>query len=147
MSISGSITTPEMYGNLSTCSPVCMLFHLPCRLLAKPTNLPSSMSLPHPVLCLTSSKSALLPRTPTSVVTSQQRIQWQWQNLQWVALGCELFVTLLHIAIFSLDPSQAQACLLEVHCDLSHIFDPLRPWPEERYGHSITPASDGYDGP
>ena len=83
------------------------------------------------MLGLTRHKSALPPHTPISVLTPQQRIQWQWQNLQRTTLACELFITLLHIVLFGLDPSQA--CLLEVHCNLSHIFDPLQMWPEERY--------------
>ena len=83
------------------------------------------------MLGLTRYKSALPPHTPISVLTPQQRIQWQWQNLQRTTLTCELFITLLHIVLFGLDPSQA--CLLEVHCDLSHTFDPFQRWPEERY--------------
>ncbi len=73
----------------------------------------------------------LRPRTPMSVIPSQQPIQWRWQNLQRTGITRELFITLLHIVIFGLDPSQAR--LLEVHCGLSHIFDPLQAWPEEWY--------------
>ena len=35
------------------------------------------------------------------------------------------------MVIFSLDLSQAR--LLDIPSDLSHLFDPRQPWPEERY--------------
>ena len=90
-----------------------------------------TMSLPSSASRHSGSSSNLQPHNPMSAITSQQRTQWRWQNLQRTALACELFITLLHIVIFSLDPSQAR--LLDVHSDLSHLFDPRQPWPEERY--------------
>ncbi len=123
--------SPKLYGNLSLLTGLhrCRATWL-CHHSALRPNILGNMPQPDPVLRYTTFTSTLRPHTPMRVVTPRQRIQWRWQNLQCTALGCELFITLLHVVIFGLDPSQAR--LLEVHSDLSHIFDPLQPWPEER---------------
>ena len=90
-----------------------------------------TMSLPSSASRHSGSSSNLQPHNPMSAITSQQRTQWRWQNLQCTALACELFITLLHMVIFSLDPSQAR--LLDIPSDLSHLFDPRQSWPEKRY--------------
>ena len=38
-------------------------------------------------------------KTLRAVATSQERTQWQWQNLQQATLECNLFITLLHILL------------------------------------------------
>ena len=87
--------------------------------------------MPNLVLQRPSSTPTLRPVTPKSIVKSQQQTQWRWQNFQCTALGCELFITLLFILIFILDP--VQACMLEARSDLRYIFNPLHPLSEERY--------------
>ena len=92
--------------------------------------------------------STLRPRTPVSMATLQERTQNKWQNLQHYALGCPFFVTLLYILVFGLDPSQDG--LLEARSDLSHMFDPHRPLPEERYAilsHLYRMATSAADEP
>ena len=66
-----------------------------------------------------------------SIATVQERTQWRWENLKHWALGCPVFITLLYILVFGLDPSQAR--LLEAHSNLSHVFDPDHSLSEERY--------------
>ncbi|KAL2044539.1 hypothetical protein ABVK25_012392 [Lepraria finkii] len=88
------------------------------------------MSQPSSSLRYATSTSTLRPTTPMSIATLQERTQWQWGNLHW-ALGCPVFVTLLYILVFGLDPSQAR--LLEARSDLSHFLDPQQPLQEDYY--------------
>ena len=75
--------------------------------------------------------STLRPRTPKSITTLQDRIQHQWENLQHWSLDSPVFVQLLYMVVFGLDPSQAD--LLEAGNDLSYLFDPHQSLPKERY--------------
>ena len=89
------------------------------------------LSLLPDMLHYTPSMLSLPPGSPKAIATSQERTQQRWAALQCQALKSDLFITLRHILIFGLDPSQTHQ--LEAHNDPRHVFNPLHPWPEERY--------------
>ena len=99
--------------------------------LALRLNQLDNMPQPDSVLRNSRSTSTLRPRTPKSIIISQERAQWRWQNLGRAAVACDIFPTLLLIVVFNLDPRQAR--LLHTNSDLRHVFDQCGPWPEERY--------------